>query len=61
MEELPTQMLPAVPNIILGVFNLAVPNLVVWLVVIVFFFLAAWARLPKAFEPSSDFGRRGRE
>ncbi|GBE15513.1 hypothetical protein BMS3Abin14_01579 [bacterium BMS3Abin14] len=54
MGDLPIQMLPAVPHIILGVFSLAIPNLVFWLLVIVLFFLAAWARLPKAFEPGPE-------
>ena len=50
-EQLPTQMLPAVPHITVGIFNLAIPNIIAWITMIVVFFIAAWARLPKFFEP----------
>ncbi len=57
MEALPTQLLPAVAHIKLSIFNIAIPNLIVWGVVIVIFFLAAWARLPRFIER----GRRSGE
>lgn len=53
MEQLPTQLLPAVPHITFGIFNLAIPNLIAWSIIIVIFFVAAWARLPKFFEATS--------
>ncbi len=54
MEELlPAQMLPAVPHIAFGIFNLAIPNIIAWLTLVVIFFVAAWARLPRFFEPKS--------
>lgn len=53
MEQLPTQLLPAVPHIILGIFDLAIPDLMAWIMIIVFFLMAAWARLPKFFEQTS--------
>jgi hypothetical protein len=53
MNQLPTQLLPAVPHIIFGIFDLAVPNIISWGVAFVLFFIAAWARLPKLFEPNS--------
>ena len=43
----------AVPHVSFWVFNLAIPNIIVWGVVISGFVLAAWARLPKIFEPKS--------
>jgi len=51
MELLPTQMLPAVPHVVFGIFDLAIPNLFAWGVSIAVFFLAAWGRLPRIFEP----------
>jgi hypothetical protein len=58
MENLPAQMLPAVPNINvhLGhwVFNLAVPNIILWGIVIAALLLYFWLRLPKVFEPGID-------
>lgn len=53
MGMLPPEMLPAVPHVVFGVFNLAIPNIIVWLVAIGILFLAAWARLPRVFEPRS--------
>jgi hypothetical protein len=53
MEQLPAQLLPAVPHIVLGIFDLAIPNLIAWGTIIVLFFVAAWARLPRFFEPAS--------
>lgn len=53
MEPLPPQMLPAVSYIKYGIFNLAIPNIIVWAVTIICLFGAAWARLPKIFEPKS--------
>jgi hypothetical protein len=49
MERLPPEMLPAVPHIKFLVFDLAIPNIIAWGVVIVAVAIAAWARLPKIF------------
>jgi hypothetical protein len=53
MEQLPPQTLPAVPHITFWLFNLAIPNIIAVLTVIAVFIIAAWARLPKIFEPES--------
>lgn len=53
MEQLPAQMLPTVRHVIFWVFNLAIPNIIAWLGLIIIFFVAAWARLPKLFESES--------
>jgi hypothetical protein len=42
-----------VSHITFSIFNLAIPNIIVWLVVIVIFIVAAWARMPRFFEPES--------
>ncbi len=47
---LPTQQLQAVPHLIFGIFNLSIPDLIAWVIVIGGFFFAAWLRLPKIFE-----------
>ena len=49
MDQLPPEMLPAVPHVTFLIFDLAIPNLIAWVTVIVIFFVAAWLRLPKIF------------
>lgn len=51
MESLPPEALRVVPHIDFSIFNLAIPNIIVWAVLIVIFLVAAWAGLPKIFEP----------
>jgi hypothetical protein len=53
MDTLPPEALRTVPHVAFWVFNLAIPNIIVWGLVILGFFVAAWARLPKIFEPKS--------
>ena len=50
MEPLPPELLRTVPHVVFWVFNLAIPNIVVWGLLIVGFVLACWARLPKILE-----------
>lgn len=52
MEPLPPELLPTVPHVVFGIFNLAIPNIIAWGVVLGAVLLAAWARLPKFFEPA---------
>jgi hypothetical protein len=47
------ELLPTVPHVTFGIFNLAIPNIVAWLTVIVIFIAAMWARLPKFIEPKA--------
>jgi hypothetical protein len=44
--------LPAVPHISFGIFNLAVPNIIAWVVVLLVFALAVGVRMPRLFEPA---------
>jgi hypothetical protein len=53
MESLPPELLRAVPHIAFWVFNLAIPNIIVWGLLILGFVLACWARLPKILESGS--------
>jgi len=53
MQLLPPQTLPAVPLVSFGVFHLAIPDIVGWLLVFAIFLLASPIRLPKFFEPGS--------
>lgn len=53
MSDLTLQTLPAVPHVVFGIFNLAIPNIIFWGLVILLFAGAAWARLPKFIERSS--------
>lgn len=53
MEALPPELLRTVPHVTSWVFNLAIPNIIVWGVLILGFVLACWARLPKILESQS--------
>lgn len=53
MSSLTLQTLPAVHHVLFGIFNLAVPNIIFWAIVVVLFAASAWARLPKFIERSS--------
>ena len=53
MEPLAPELLRTIPHVAFSVFNLAIPNIIAWAVLISIFFVAAWARLPKIFEPES--------
>ncbi len=46
MQNLTIETLPAVPPLVFGIFNLAIPNLIFWLAVAVVFFAACCARIP---------------
>ncbi len=54
MEQLPVQMLPAVQHVIFGIFNLAIPNIIAWGILIIAFLLAVFSRVPHVFEPSDE-------
>jgi len=51
MEPLPAQLLPATAHVVFGIFNLAIFNVLAWVALIVVFFVMAWMRLPRIFEP----------
>ncbi len=59
MESVGSQVLPAVNHIRFLIFDWSVPNIIIGAIVIVVFFLAAWARLPKWIERGRD--RHGEE
>jgi hypothetical protein len=50
MEQLPAQLLRVTTHFDFFIFKIALPNLIVGLVLIVIFFAAAWARLPRFLE-----------
>ena len=60
MHALTTETLPAVPHVVFGIFNLSIPNVIFWAVVIVGFAVAAWMRLPGFIEHSSK-DRKGED
>jgi len=51
---LPPEMLPTVPHVVFSIFNLAIPNLIAWGLVVVAFVVAVAARLPRLFEPCDE-------
>jgi hypothetical protein len=54
MEQLPAQLLSVTTHFDFSIFKIALPNLIVGLVLIVIFFAAAWARLPRFLEQGRD-------
>jgi hypothetical protein len=50
MQPLPPEAMSAVPHVVFSVFDLAIPNIAVWLALIAGFGLAMWTRLPRVFE-----------
>ncbi len=58
MKPLPAQLMPATAHVVFGIFNLAIPNIFAWVALITVFFVAAWARLPRIFEPGAEKERR---
>ncbi len=58
MEPLPAQLMPVTAHVVFGIFNLAIPNILAGAALISVFFLAAWARLPRIFEPGAGKERR---
>ncbi|MCL4511935.1 MAG: hypothetical protein M1470_12815 [Bacteroidetes bacterium] len=46
-------LLPAVPHVVFGIFNIAIPNIIAWSIVVVVLLIGAWMRLPKVFESRS--------
>lgn len=51
MQPLPAQMLPAVRHVNFGIFDLALPDIVAWILVFAIVLIVAGMRLPKFFEP----------
>jgi hypothetical protein len=52
--ELPAQLLAAVTHFDFGIFNIALPNIIALVVLVVIFVFAAWARLPRIFGSESE-------
>jgi hypothetical protein len=52
--ELPAQLLASVTHFDFGIFNIALPNIIILFVLVVIFVAAAWARLPRIFESESE-------
>ena len=49
MDNLPPELLPTVPHVTFLIFNLAIPNIIAWAVVLAVFLIAIRLRLPKIF------------
>lgn len=50
MDKLAIATMPAVPHVVFGIFNLGIPNIVLWVAVIVVFLVGTRARMPKFME-----------
>jgi hypothetical protein len=61
-QQLPTQLLPAVQHFGFSVFNIGIPNLIMWGLVVVLFVAGGWSRLPRLFErPERAEPKEGRQ
>ena len=49
MPQLPPETLPVVPHLTFWIFNIAIPNLIAVVIIIVVFLIALWARIPRIF------------
>ena len=54
MEDAASQVLPSVHHLRFLIFDWSLPNVIMGVIVIVGFFAAAWARLPKWIERGRD-------
>ena len=61
MEGLISQTLPTVIHLRFLIFDWSLPNVIMGVVLIAVFFLAAWARLPKWIERGRDRGKETRK
>ena len=61
MDGVVSQVAPVVHHIRFLIFDWSIPNLVVGIIIIAVFFLAAWARLPTWIEHGRDRGRGTRK
>ena len=57
MEDLAAQALPTIPHVIFSIFNITIPNLIVWGVLILVLLVGSWARLPRFIERGRNAGR----
>jgi small-conductance mechanosensitive channel len=57
MEDLPAQLQAATIHFDFSIFKISLPNLIVGVVLIAIFFLAAWARLPRFLEHARGSGK----
>jgi hypothetical protein len=46
-QQLPVQMLQAVPHVTFSIFNFAIPTIIAFAVLIFLFLAGAWARIPR--------------
>ena len=49
MNPLPPETLPTVSYVAIGIFNMAISNIIAVVAIIIVFFVSAWCRLPKIF------------
>lgn len=61
MQAVGSQLLPAVQHIKFLIFDWSVPNLIMGAILIVAFFAAAWARLPKWIERGHERDEESKE
>ncbi len=60
MQSAVSQALPSVIHLRFLIFDWSLPNVIIGAILIIVFFLAAWARLPKWIERGREDGKRSK-
>jgi hypothetical protein len=45
-QQLPAQILQAVPHVTFSIFNFSIPTIIAFVVIVLVFFAGAWLRIP---------------
>ena len=61
MEDVSSQVLPAVHHLRFLIFDWSLPNVIMGAIVIALFFLGAWARLPRWIERGRERAKGGKK
>jgi hypothetical protein len=54
MGQISVSLLASVPHVVFGIFDLAVPNIIAWIGLVLMFGIAVWLRLPAWLSPVSS-------
>jgi hypothetical protein len=56
-QQLPAQILHAVPHVTFSIFNFSIPTIVAFVAIVLVFFAGAWLRIPNFIAGPHDGGR----
>lgn len=61
MDKLTLLMKPAAPHVVFGLFNLTWPGITMWSLLIIFFAISIWCRIPEFMEADASSREGGVE